>query len=208
MSHLGDDAEAFFQQGDDGTYEGGPKSLSPSTRDVAHEEDDLTTEVTPELLERRDRLQRIVKGVVGTLGACVLVLLPLRLGSAEGSSTASAATAIELSTPAAPVVVAPAHASVANLPVVADALPATPPASIVAHAAPVEDHRVVTQRHAAQKPVTARAPSSTRHLGAHVASRLQHGAVRTAAPSTNASLRTGARRASAVHVPPTASFPD
>ena len=49
MSHLGDDVEAFFQQGDDGTYDGGPKSLSPSTHQVAQEEDDLTTEVTPEV---------------------------------------------------------------------------------------------------------------------------------------------------------------
>lgn len=204
MSHLGDDAEAFFRQGDDGTYEGGPKSLSPSTRDVAHEEDDLTTEVTPELLERRDRLQRIVKGVVGTLGACVVVLLPFHFGIAGGSSTASAATAIELSTPAAA-----AQASGPNLPVVADALPTTPPAPVLAPAAPAEGHRVLTRKHVAPKPVTAQAPSSTRHLGAQVASSFQHGAVRTAPSSANAPLRAaGARRASAVHLPPTASFPD
>lgn len=207
MSHLGDDAEAFFRQGDDGTYEGGPKSLSPSTRDIAHEEDDLTTEVTPELLERRDRLQRIVKGVVGTLGACVVVLLPFRFGITGGSSTASAATAIEISTPA-PVDVAATQANVSNVPVVADALPTTPPAPVVAPAVPAEGHRILTQKHTAPKPVTAHAPSSTRHLGAQVAPSLQHSAVRTAPPSTNAPLRaTGARRA-AVHLPPTASFPD
>ncbi len=206
MSHLGEDAEAFFQQGDDGTYEGGPKSLSPSTRDTAHEEDDLTTEVTPELLERRDRLQRVVKGVVGTLGACVLVLLPLRLGMGGGASTASAATAIELSTPDAPITAAPAHASDATVAAGEKVMPAAPPPPVVAPAVPASSQGVVTHQRAAQKAAIVRAPSSVRHAGVHVASSPQHGAIRAATPVANAPLRTAGGRH--VHVPPTASFPD
>jgi hypothetical protein len=201
VSHLGDDAEAFFQQGDDGTYEGGPKSLSPSTRDTAHEEDDLTTEVTPALLERRDRLQRVVKGVVGTLGACVLVLLPFRLGIAGGASMASAATAVELSTPGAVVAAQPTPPSEVRVAADSNVTPPAPTPTVEAA------HSIVTTNHVAPKAVTVRAPFPARHASIHVASGLQHGALR-AAPAVNAPLRTTSARRAAVHVPPTASFPD
>ena len=200
MSHLGDDAEAFFQQGDDGSYEGGPKSLSPSTRDTAHEEDDLATEVTPALLERRDRLQRMVKGVVGTLGACVLVLLPFRLGIAGGASTANAATAIELSTPGAPMTPAPVPPS--------DPSRAANPNATSPAPAPEAAHAAIAPKHVARRTLGARSPSLARHAGVHVVSSLQRSAGRAAAPAVNAPFRTVSARRAAGHVPPTASFPD
>lgn len=208
MSHLGDDAEAFFQKGDEGTYDGGPQSLGPLARDAAHESDDLATEVTPELLERRDRFQRIVKSVVGVLGAGVLVLLPFRLGIADGASTATAATVVEVATPGAPVAeaIAPATTAIASPSNAPNATPSAAPR----HEATAQPHALPTAKHAATKPVARGAAhlAPARHAIAHTASNAR-GVFKTAAPWANRPLHApSSRRASAVHVPPTASFPD
>ncbi|HVW24841.1 MAG TPA: hypothetical protein VHC69_05695 [Polyangiaceae bacterium] len=218
MSHLGDDAEAFFQKGDDGTYDGGPQSLGPVARDAAHESDDLATEVTPELLERRDRFQRIVKTVVGVLGAGVLVLLPFRLGIAGGTSTATAATVVEVATPGAPVAAALAPAETTTMASPRNALNTAPaaapqhdaPAAAPQHDAVAQSHALPIAKHVTAKPVARGAARTApmRHTVAHTASNAR-GVSKTAAPSANRPLHApSSRRASAVHVPPTASFPD
>jgi hypothetical protein len=78
--NLGDDAEAFFRTGDEGTYEGGPASDIPFAlcEELAEE---LTVRVTDEQLERRRRLKRMVATIVGTLGTGLLFLLAWLLGA-------------------------------------------------------------------------------------------------------------------------------
>jgi hypothetical protein len=77
--NLGDDAEAFFRTGDEGTYEGGPASVIPFAlcEELA---EDLTVRVTDEQLERRRRLKRIVATLVGSLSAGLLFLFAWLLG--------------------------------------------------------------------------------------------------------------------------------
>lgn len=79
MSNLGDDAEAFFRTGDEGTYEGGPASDIPFA--LCEElSEDLPVRVTDEQLERRRRLKRIVATIVGTFGTGLLFLFAWLLG--------------------------------------------------------------------------------------------------------------------------------
>lgn len=63
------DADAFFRQGDEGTYSGGPGDSIPTG--VVNVFDDLDEEVLPRLtreqIERRDRYTRWVKRFVTTL---------------------------------------------------------------------------------------------------------------------------------------------
>src|SRR5882724_3998390 len=88
VSHLGEDAEAFFQEGDAGTYDGGPRSVMPSTRNVDSDDAELATELTSEQIERRDRLKRLVTTIVGVCGAAVLVLVPMRLATSHAAAPA------------------------------------------------------------------------------------------------------------------------
>jgi len=189
VSHLGEEAEAFFQKGDEGTYDGGPSSLQPSARDAAPEhEEALTTELSTEQLERRDRFKRLVTTIVGSLGVAVLILVPLRLGASNASSepqaagfsapapTAEATAARELETPTVP-----ARTAAPALP----AVHATPVASPAVHAAPIahKSHTPVTR-----KAVSRATPSPAR-------------------PASQSSALRG-RHPGAQHVPPTANFPD
>jgi len=79
VSHLEEEADAFFKKGDEGTYEGGPRSVMPSSRDLPDEGENLTGELIAGQLERRSRLQRLVTKIVGGLGVSVLLLVPSRL---------------------------------------------------------------------------------------------------------------------------------
>jgi len=211
VSHLGEEAEAFFQKGDEGTYEGGPRSLSPSALEAAQEADDLTTELIPELLERRDRFQRIVKTIVGTLGAGVLVLLPFRLGIAGGSSTATVAQVTELPTPgalamsAASFALAPRHGSAPSVPA------SETEGASAAGSTPAEHHAVVVSKHAATTiaSVSNRAVGHVEHTIARRSAGSPRFTVHTATGATAVSARVpGSHRVTVGHVPPTASFPD
>ena len=73
MKDLGDEAEAFFRSGDEGTYEGGPASILPF---VVSEEltEDWDLQSADEWLERRRRLKRFVATVVGGLSAGLMIL--------------------------------------------------------------------------------------------------------------------------------------
>ncbi|HEX4334501.1 MAG TPA: hypothetical protein VH062_01235 [Polyangiaceae bacterium] len=75
MTHLDDDAEAFFRRGEEGTYDGGPASLLPFATD---EQPDSAPSLgsTLDQLERRRKFARLVTTIVGSLGA-VLVLAVL-----------------------------------------------------------------------------------------------------------------------------------
>lgn len=206
MSHLGEDAEAFFQKGDEGTYDGGPRSLVPATRETLPELEELTTEVTPELLERRDRLQRIVTTVVGVLGAGVLVLLPFRL--VKNTAPEPVLQAPARAQESAPAIVPP-QASPAVVREDAPAAHTTEPVAAavaqprVSAPPPVTQHRVVPSkstvgsgRAVPTRAATARATSPTRPVRASVA------------PNNPSSHTAGSRRAVAGHAPPTANFPD
>ncbi len=76
MSNLGEDTEAFFRKGDEGTYEGGPGSVIPLELcdDTA---EDAPIGVTEGQLERRRRFKRVVGTIVGTLGSGLVLALLL-----------------------------------------------------------------------------------------------------------------------------------
>jgi hypothetical protein len=82
VSNLGEaDADAFFQKGDEGTYLGGPAdSMVPVGLVDAEETRELLGLPTPEQIQRRERLQRIVTTIVGSLGVASVLVFALRLG--------------------------------------------------------------------------------------------------------------------------------
>jgi hypothetical protein len=220
VSHLGEDADAFFQKGDEGTYDGGPRSLRPSTRDSVSD-DDLTTAVTPELLERRSRLQRLVTRFVGGLGVSVAVLLLVRLQLSAHSSDAVSQPAVQgpavslpLQLPVAPAAVVAADPApplpALNVPAASEATPVTRLAAPRAHGiaskhASIPDGLVPVPNKSNRAPARAVAAHPTRATALS-----HHDVTHPVAPSGNAyPLRTtGSHRAPAAHAPPTATFPD
>jgi hypothetical protein len=205
VSHLGEDADAFFQKGDLGTYDGGPSSLQPSALDAGLDGDELTTEITPELLERRDRLQRIVLRIVCTLGIGVLALLPFRFGLASNSSGSAEAAVRVSAPPLAEATEAPAH-DVSATPLAPSEPPPSSTRGTGASVPPTERAHVVAptkalSRHAPTKVLAVRAQTSARSPSHHTV------------PVPRAALRNGAspsgtHRTFAGHTPPTATFPD
>jgi hypothetical protein len=73
MKDLGDEAEAFFRSGDEGTYEGGPASSIAPFVLCDEPTEDWGLQSADEWLERRRRLKRLVATVVG-VGACLMIL--------------------------------------------------------------------------------------------------------------------------------------
>jgi hypothetical protein len=81
LANLNDpDVEAFFRQGDEGTYSGGPGDSIPAG--VVNSFDDLDEDtlprVTREQVERRDRYKRRVTGLVSALGVAAVLAFVVR----------------------------------------------------------------------------------------------------------------------------------
>ena len=81
MASLDDsDADAFFRQGDDGTYSGGPGDSIPAG--VVNVFDDLDEDTLPRLtneqIERRERYKKLVTGLVGALGVSAILAVGIR----------------------------------------------------------------------------------------------------------------------------------
>ena len=220
MSHLGEEAEAFFKKGDEGTYEGGPRSLTPTSSDLPVEENEsLTAELIADQLERRTRMQHLVTKIVGGLGVGLLLLLSVRLGA---SRTADRETTESLgsmaprthATPsplAAAPVGAPARgagpaAPVAAAPVVAAPPPPAPTAAPIASVRSSARASGVTDMH----------PSPAARAHAKHASAV-HSQQQGNRPSSSVTMPTRTvatvplsrgHRLPGTHVPPTATFPD
>jgi hypothetical protein len=197
-SHLGDEADAFFQKGDEGTYEGGPRSVMPSTRDLPDEDENLNAELIAGQLERRSRLQRLVTKIVVGLGVSVLLLVPARLRTTSAVAAAATESLGTMTRNPPPAQTPPVQAP----PPLAD-LTAAPEPSI--------------------QPVAA--SDKVGAIGAHLASpgHKQHGTVKHSQRQGNrrAVLATrptrtaaavppshGRTNSSGSHAPPTATFPD
>jgi hypothetical protein len=200
VSHLGEDAEAFFKKGDEGTYEGGPRSIMPSSRDCpepAEEDESLTTELIAGQLERRSRMQRLVTKIVGGLGVGVLLLVPVRL-------RASSAAGVAAPKPGAAITPAPPAATLE--PVLSVPAPIATAPVTTAHAAteaPSDTADAIGVRAASE----ARRPHGTavhsQQQGNRRAARMTR-PTRTLAPTPPSS----GRRFPDSHAPPTAIFPD
>ncbi|HEX4339075.1 MAG TPA: hypothetical protein VH062_24375 [Polyangiaceae bacterium] len=231
MSHLDEYSESFFQKGYEGTYDGGPRSLRPAVVDSSHhDEDELATAVTPEVLERRGRAQRIVIRVVGVLGAAVLVLLPFRLGITGGTGSSSGASArletapsrgelprLAAATPAADVAMVATPAVVANATAEQVVAPTNTalPSHAVASTSTAHSHAVASTSTAHAVAVAVASPNTTLPSRAHATASERVAATshrpnprtdptRRMIPKTHGALH----RASATHSPPTATFPD
>jgi hypothetical protein len=97
VANLNDsDADAFFQQGDEGTYSGGPGDSIPAG--VVNVFDDLDEDTLPRLtkeqIERRDRYTKWVTGIVGALGMSAMLAAGIRavgIGSDDAPKAAVAA---------------------------------------------------------------------------------------------------------------------
>lgn len=206
MSHLGEEAEAFFKKGDEGTYEGGPSSIMPSSRDCPERveaDETLTTELMADQLERRSRMQRLVTKIVGGLGVGVLLLVPVRLRASNAAAT-TAAKPVTAVTP-------PAVATLATLAPVQS--PPAPPAPVVlaARAPSVSPAAQLTSDEAGA--IGTRRASETRRQHATAVHSQQQGnrravlvtrPTRTFAPTPPSNVR----RSPGPHAPPTATFPD
>lgn len=205
MSHLGEEAEAFFKKGDEGTYEGGPRSLTPSTCDLPVEEDDtLTAEVIAGQLERRTRMQHLVTKVVGGLGIGLLFLLLLRLGTSRAANgeTNESLGSMAPRTHATPSPLAAAHV---DAPAVAVAPEAVAPVAPVAAPPPPRTNGAVGVQ----------ASSTARAHAKHA--RAVHSQQQGNRPSPGMTLPTRTvvavplsrvHRLPGTHTPPTATFPD
>jgi len=201
VSHLGEDAEAFFKKGDEGTYEGGPLSIMPSSRDcpeAVEEDEHLTTEVIAGQLERRSRMRRLVTRIVGGLGVGVLLLVPVRLRA----SNAAAAVAAKPVATITPVVKVPAREPVLS------PLPAPAAAAAVATVHPAPE-----MPNDAADAIGVRAPSEGRRqhgIAVHSQQQGNRRAVLVTRPTrTFAPIPpSNGRRNPESHAPPTATFPD
>jgi len=117
MDNLGEEAEAFFRSGDEGTYQGGPASIVPFElcEDAV---EDPPLDASEEVLERRRKLKRWVATIVAALSAGLVVLLAgLFVGAQHPAEHEDAASR-----------------SVQAQPVITP--PATPPAQAVFRVAP------------------------------------------------------------------------
>lgn len=172
MAILNDpDSEAFFRQGDEGTYSGGPGDSIPTG--VVNVFDDLDADTAPRLsreqLERRDRYTRWVTGFVGVLGATAVIAFFVRAVSGRDHDTAFKA-AVEVRRPAADSngLAVPAIAPVENKAVAQNDAPVVPrmnepepaPVTAVDHAASPdsEESRTPAVAHEGSHSVVAREP--------------------------------------------------
>jgi hypothetical protein len=225
VSHLGEEAEAFFKKGDEGTYEGGPLSMMPSSVDcpaLGEEDENLTTELIAGQLERRSRMQRLVTKIVGGLGVGVLLLVPARswVGRAAGGTSAESLAVIAPRAHAAPLPLAEVPKA-AELPVAAPELPAAAPpplqdrpAAPVA-AAPVESAPPAAKARNGSAGGSGVLAASTGHKphGSAVHSQQQGNrsavfATRPTRTFASVPLSSSVHRSSGSHAPPTANFPD
>jgi hypothetical protein len=201
VSHLGDDAEAFFQEGDAGTYDGGPRSVMPSTRNVDSDDAELTTELTAEQIERRGRLKRLVTTIVGVCGAAVLVLAPIRLVTSH-----SAAPALETLGP--PVTFPRAGAQPAALPEAPRAVAPVIPPRDVASVSPSVSNVTPPPRALSGKASVPVHGSRKTHAAPSRAIHRADARVPAASPRSSTLPVSAARRTPSTHLPPTATFPD
>jgi hypothetical protein len=200
MSNLGEDADAFFRSGDEGTYEGGPASVIPfALCDELAE--DLTIGATEEQLERRRRLKRLVATIVGALGVGLLCLFTWFVGAS-------------------------ARATDGDRP---SARPDPPLRATIAAAAPVAQTGFVASPQAARQALTEAATrGEPMPMPSAIAERTVSIEPKTVVPRANPSFegrprerarapsrasvalpRTSVRSTSPVlHSPPTANFPD
>jgi hypothetical protein len=217
LSYLNEDeADAFFHEGDAGTYDGGPAlSLAPvGMADLLedHDDDQAARLPTADQLARRERLKRLVTTVVSTLAAGSALVFAFRITRPE-SNTASAAslTADDTRRAARPSAIAEEYqaaraAAAAAREVQAPApqteaappLPAThvdaEPAKILPPSLPVAHAVVPSPVKRASTPASERAPLREAHPSPSVA---------------RPSLVTAARSPTmSGHAPPTATFPD
>ena len=113
----GDEHDAFFHQGYEGTYDGGPKSAAPPPPDSTDEAEVVIPRAarTPEQRERARRNTRIVLGVVVAGVLIVLVGLARMKSNADNARSSENANAPPLvqppppAAPAPPVVPAPVN---------------------------------------------------------------------------------------------------
>lgn len=204
MANLNDaDADAFFRQGDEGTYSGGPGDSIPAG--VVNVFDDLDEEALPritrEQLERRDRYKRLVTGVVGALGVSVLLAAAVRVAGTRDDDVQK----IDAVAVAANVAMPPASPPE---PVLAPERIAPPPAIPAPPEVPAPPVEVARAPSVAMPAEPARdTPSRTRAAKANrdtsPASHPPKATVTPAAPTTPKTMP------SLVHSsPPTANFPD
>jgi hypothetical protein len=206
------DADAFFRQGDEGTYAGGPGDSIPTG--VVNVFDDLDEDVLPrptrEQIERRDRYKRWVTGLVSALGVSALLAGAVRVADTRtddvpkmdtGAAQGNVAAQPPAPPPAAPLPPVAPTEPVAAAPQVVAAVPAEAPPPQVVAAAPAEAPPPVAKpAPSTQETVRTKPPSTDRETKA--APRSPKTAVVTppATPKVAPSL---------VHSsPPTANFPD
>lgn len=145
----GDEHDAFFHQGYEGTYDGGPKSAAPPPPDSTDEAEIVIPRAarTPEQRERARRNTRIVLGVVVVGVLIVLVGLARMKSNADSARSSENANAPPLAqpppppAPVAPVLPAPvitpsADAGAARVEPEPPPPPEPPPVTNVAPAAP------------------------------------------------------------------------
>ena len=223
MSYLNEDeADAFFHDGDAGTYDGGPAlSLAPvGMADLIEDNDDAARRPpSAEQLARRERLKRLVTTVVSTLAVGSALVFAFRITRTE-TGTASAAsltaddgrmaapsTAIAEEYRAARAAAAVAHAVAEAPPVVpmleaAHETPASKPAP-VAHVDLEAVKAIVPSPPAVHGALPSPAKRSPAQASERAPVREAHvSAVRSPAATTGRSPSTSG------HAPPTANFPD
>ena len=220
MSYLNEkEADAFFHEGDTGTYDGGPAiSLAPvGMADLI--EADKPPPPSAEQLARRERLKRLVTTVVSTLGVGSALVFALRV-TRQDSDAASAAplAAMEARNAPRPAAMAaePAvvHAAVLEEAPAPAAMP-TPPAP-----APEAASGGEAEAAAAAPPQPAAQPAKAASVTPAPAHPMISNRPRTAESAPVRPERVSLGRASLVkataarssaasgHSPPTANFPD
>jgi len=186
-----EEADAFFRDGDAGTYEGGPAvSLAPVTTP------DLLDEPHPrnaEHLARRAKLKRVVTAVVGSLGAGLLLVGVWRLARTDdaGAAAPTLLHATISASPMTPTVPAEQAAAPAVAPAIVDAPAPETQSPVTANSI---DPASAGDRTAQNAPHRALRSGHARILVAHVA-------WGPAGVSRRSSLGAG-------YAPPTATFPD
>jgi hypothetical protein len=112
LSYLNEeDSDAFFHQGDAGTYDGGPLSLAPvGLAESSEAHDDRSKLPTAEQVARRVKFKRIVTTVVSTLGIGSVLVFALRVTRQETETAAAILPTIGKEVAPAPRVPAPAAA--------------------------------------------------------------------------------------------------
>jgi hypothetical protein len=203
------DADAFFRQGDEGTYSGGPSDSIPTG--VVNVFDDLEEDALPRLtkeqVERRDRYTRWVTGLVGALGVSAMLAVGVHAVGSDDTPKTAVPVAVPVRAAAAPA--APQAPRIEAEPV--EAIVAAPPPAGVKPTAEVEP--VTTAKPTAEaEPVTTAKPAqpsddTPRREKASSAARNAVRVHRTPPPAVTAA-RTTPLPSLGHSSPPTAYFPD